>query len=334
MRYEIEDWRGYVYLAVGFALYAPAVALAPSASFALFVLCPHAFMVLRTVPAVGAVLLFNAVHVGFLYLRIGNVPDFHGVLLTTALITVSVAVIGIWSRHMVVEGERRAVLISELNASRGEIARLSHQTGITAERQRLAGEIHDTIAQGLSSVVMLIQAAAAELTRDDRLARETGVARRHLGLAAATARENIADARALVSALTPAELTGSPLAQALRRLADRFRAESGTPVALATADPERPLPTSIEVVLLRVAQESLANVRKHAAAQRVWLRLENRPDAVVLEIRDDGCGFTAPTGDGYGLAGMRARIDQVAGTLTVTTAPGAGTTVRAEVPVT
>ncbi|WP_233578539.1 sensor histidine kinase [Micromonospora sp. BL4] len=328
MRYGVGGSQPYLYLSVALALYVAAVALASSASFALFVLLPQAFMLLPTASAVGAVVVFTAVQVVLDWLRSGGGPDARETLLAAVMIAVVVSVTGSWVQHLFVDADRRAALVDELAASRDEVARLSRQAGVDAERQRLAGEIHDTIAQGLSSVVMLIQAADAELDRD------TGQARRHLALAVTTARANLAEARALVAALTPAELAGSPLVEAVRRVADRFTAETGVPVTLATPGTQRPLPTPVEVVLLRVTQEALANARKHAAAGRVEVRLEGRDGVVVLEVRDDGCGFTIPpAGDGYGLASMRNRVEQVAGTLRVSSSPGAGTTVRAEVPI-
>ncbi|MGC4897188.1 sensor histidine kinase [Micromonospora sp. DT31] len=328
MRYGVDGWRAYLYLGVTLVLYAAAVALTPAASFALFVLLPQAFMLLPTTVATGTVVLFTAVQVVVHWLRSGGGPDTRGTLLAAVMVAIVVSVVGGWVRHLFVDADRRAALIEELAASREEVARLSRQSGVDAERQRLAGEIHDTIAQGLTSVVMLIQAADAELDRD------AGQARRHLALAVTTARANLAEARAFVAALTPAELAGSPLAEALGRMADRFTAETGVPVALAAPGTPRPLPTPVEVVLLRVAQEALANVRKHAAAGRVEVCLERRDDAVVLAVRDDGRGFAAPSSrDGYGLPGMRNRVQQVAGTLRVVSNPGAGTTVRVEVPI-
>jgi signal transduction histidine kinase len=214
------------------------------------------------------------------------------------------------------QSDERAALIRQLDASRAEVSRLSHEAGVLAERQRLAGEIHDTIAQGLSSVVMLIQAAQAEPDRSR--------AGRHLTLAAATARDNHDEARALVAALTPPALDGSSLPDALRRLA-------GT---LSVTGSPRPLPTPVEVVLLRSAQEALSNARKHAGAASVAVSLSyEREGPVVLEVRDDGAGFDvgSDTG-GYGLRGMRSRVELVAGTLAVTSSPGAGTTVRVAIP--
>jgi signal transduction histidine kinase len=219
----------------------------------------------------------------------------------------------------------RAALIDELTSARAEVARLSRQAGVGEERQRLAGEIHDTVAQGLSSVVMLVEAADVALIPDPE------AARRHLDLAARTARENLAEARAIVAALTPGQLDEASLADALRRLGERFGAEAGIPVEHTREGESRPLATSVEVVLLRVAQESLSNIRKHAGASMVTLRLVLTPDTVTLEVHDDGCGFDPSTmSSGYGLDAMRSRVEQVGGRLAVLSTPDRGTTIRTE----
>jgi len=220
----------------------------------------------------------------------------------------------------------RAALIEELASTRAEVARLSWEAGIAEERQRLAGEIHDTVAQGLSSVVMLVQAADAALTTDPEAARG------HLTLAARTARENLDEARALVGALTPASLADASLVDALRRLTDRFSTDAGIQAVCTVEGEVRALPTSVEVVLLRVAQEALTNVRKHSGAREVSLRLVFTAGTAVLDVRDDGCGFdVAALPTGYGLDAMRNRVEQVGGRLTVHSAPRAGTTLRTEI---
>ncbi|MEQ4299828.1 sensor histidine kinase [Plantactinospora sp. B6F1] len=334
MRDEIEDWRGYAYLAGALALYVPAVLLDGAASFVLFALCPQAFMVAAALPATVMVVVFTSVHLTVLLAR-GFEPAqvVSGPLPVAGLGVVLSAVLGTWSRRVVAQSQERARLIRELDRSRSEVARLSHEAGTLAERQRLAGEIHDTIAQGLTSVVLLVQAA------DDDIDGDPERARRHLALAARTARENLAETRELIAALTPAALAGSSLTDALARLVARFTAEvgiaadfrcTGSPVGLATAT---------EVVLLRAAQESLTNVRKHADARTVSVRLAFQPDRAVLTVTDDGRGLTAtsgadPAAGGYGLTAMRARVEQASGVLTIGpgTPAGAGTTVRIELP--
>src|SRR5207247_8836293 len=123
--------------------------------------------------------------------------------------------------------------------------------------QRPAGDTHASQAQALSSTVMLRQAADTEIGSDP------AEARRHVGLATQTAREGLAEARAMVAALTPAHLDAGPLHEALGRLTDRIGAELGIAVRFEVSGPPRPLPANAEVVLLRAAQEALATVRKH-----------------------------------------------------------------------
>ncbi len=189
------------------------------------------------------------------------------------------------SSRIIEQSRERAQLIERLEAAQAELADLSRQAGTLAERQRLAGEIHDTIAQGLTSIVMLLQAADGEIGADPP------EARRHVGLAAQTARESLAEARAMVATLTPAHLEGGPLYEALGRLTDRIGAELGITARFEVCGPARPLPPNAEVVLLRAAQEALANVRKHARAADVQVILAYQPQAVRLDIRDDGAGF-------------------------------------------
>jgi signal transduction histidine kinase len=228
-----------------------------------------------------------------------------------------------WVSRIIEQSAERAAIIDQLEATRAELAAAQHQAGRLAERQRLAADIHDTLAQGFASILMLIQAAQADV--DDSRPQ----AARHLDLAARTARENLAEARALVAGLAPAQLDGGTLPDALRRLSQA----SGVEATFGMDGTPRPLPMATEVVLLRVCQEALSNVRKHARAQSATVRLGYDPDAVRLEVSDDGAGFDpASVSGGFGLGGMRARVAEAGGTLTVGSEPGAGTQVSAMVP--
>jgi signal transduction histidine kinase len=231
---------------------------------------------------------------------------------------------GTWVSRIIEQSTERAGMIDQLEATRAELATAQHEAGRMAERQRLATDIHDTLAQGFTSILMLIQAAQADLDGS-----RPGAAGRHLDLAARTARENLAEARVLVEDLSPAQLDGGTLPDALRRLSQT----PGVDASFGLSGAPRPLPMATEVVLLRVCQEALANVRKHADARSAAVRLDYDPDAIRLEVSDDGAGFDpARVNRGYGLRGMRARVAEAGGTLTVRSAPGAGTHVSAMVP--
>jgi signal transduction histidine kinase len=257
-------------------------------------------------------------------------PGLPGALTALGIVVFAVAFSYAYSRwimKVIEQSLERAALIEQLESARAELAAAHHQAGVLAERHRLAGEIHDTLAQGFTSIVTLLQAAEAGLGP------ERDQARRHLGLALATARENLAEARSLVTTLTPAALNEATLADTIRRVTGTAAAQAGLRADVEVTGTARRLPTGTEVVLLRVAQEALANVRKHAAAGNVEVRLCYAGTAVRLTVRDDGQGFDpARTSDGYGLRGMRERVRQVGGTVTITTRPGAGTEVSAEVP--
>ncbi|MFE2998089.1 sensor histidine kinase [Nocardia sp. NPDC059246] len=227
--------------------------------------------------------------------------------------------------------ERQAALIDDLRATRRELAATERREGTLAERQRLAMEIHDTLAQGLSSQRMLLQAA-------DRIwDSEPDQAREHVRSAAAVAEYNLAEARRFVHDLAPTDLAaGGSLVAALEAMAER---ESGDSLSVRIHVEGAPvgLPAGVEAAVLRIAQGALANAREHAAATAVTITLTDLADRLVLDIADDGRGFdpaeTATTGDrGHGLPAMRARVRQLGGTLTVESAPGDGTVVSAEVP--
>ncbi|MCF2528295.1 sensor histidine kinase [Yinghuangia soli] len=324
-------YRAYLYLAVAVGASAVMAFTAPAGLVILYVVFPHLWAVLDTVwirtAAIGltAVLAVagTAVHDG------EGGTSVVGALVTVAIAMLTSLGLGFVTSVLIHESERRGRLIEELERTRAELAEANHEAGVLAERQRLAREIHDTLAQGFTSLVMLVQAAEATLDTD------VESTRRRLDLAARTARENLADARALVAAQDPVELAGGTLQDALGRAVAGLAEELEIAAEFRVAGTPRDLPATTQVVLVRTVQECLANVRKHAAATSVDAELAYRPDSVRLVVRDNGCGFAAPAGNGpggYGLRGMRARIEQARGTLEITGAPGEGTTVRVEIP--
>ncbi|GAA1666113.1 sensor histidine kinase [Streptomyces yatensis] len=328
---EGEDQpRALVYLVGLFLLFVVPSALVGETRIAIFALTPQCFMLLRMRGALIAVTVINVVPV--VVWALVERPDSGDLFFNSLFAAVSWAfslIIGSWIIMVLQQSAERARLIAELDASREEVARLSAAHGALAERERLTREIHDTLAQGFTSLLMLVQAVESELDHDMPLAR------RHLGLMAATARENLAEARALVAGAGPADLDGSSLPDALRRLAARHGERTGTPARVEVSGAVRPLPAAVEVVALRGCQEALSNARRHAGpGAAVTIALGYGEDALRLRVRDSGRGFDprAPR-EGYGLAGLRARAGEVGGTAEVAAAPGEGTTVALELPV-
>jgi signal transduction histidine kinase len=321
-------WQGTAYLIGLVPLLAVAEVYAGIDTFILLALCPQCFMAVASYRrSIAAVVALNAISVVVALIQGEDAQDL--------VITAGIAVLGVafsvgfgtWISRIISQSSERAELIGQLEQTRAELASANREAGVLAERTRLASEIHDTIAQGFTSIVMLVQAAEALLE-----ANELGQASRQLSLIDQTARENLAEARALVADLTPAALTSDTLPDALARLTERVGQELGVKASFRADGEPATLGTSIEVVLVRVCQEALANVRKHAKASSILVRLEFGEFGARLAISDDGIGFDAGlTSEGFGLRGMRARVAEAGGALTVRSVPGAGTTVRAEI---
>ncbi|EYR62602.1 histidine kinase, partial [Actinotalea ferrariae CF5-4] len=259
------------YLAVLLAVAVVVTYTNPTGSLLLFVAYSQVWYFAETrrggvlVTTALTVLLFGAIAVRE---GVGPGDEVLG-LATEAAVSLGFALLlGLWITYVAEQSEQRAELLEQLEAAQAELAQGHHAAGVVAERERMAREIHDTLAQGFTSVVMLTQTAVADLRRDDR---EAAVAR--IELAERTARDNLAEARALVAAFSPVALEGVTVAGALERLARRFEAETGVAVEVVLPDGELPVSREAEVVLLRAAQEALTNVRRHAQARRVRLRL-------------------------------------------------------------
>lgn len=244
----------------------------------------------------------------------------------TLLAMGAAAVLGILGVMLMQQRAELTAAVSELSERRAESARLSNEAGAAAERERMARDIHDTLAQGFTSIVALAQAVEAELACDP------AAAGRHLELIQTTARENLAEARAIVAGLTPTALGEGSLVAAIRRLCEKLTAESGIAVSMSV---EADLPTlsmPADVVLLRAAQEAFANIRRHALASAVRVELAVAGDGVRLLLADNGIGVGGEHSDGFGLRGMKARVAQVGGRMAMSGTPGGGLTLRIEVP--
>ena len=206
----------------------------------------------------------------------------------------------------------------------------ARETGVLDERRRMAREIHDTLAQGLTGIVTQLQAAEQAASRSS--ADPTGW-RRHVGAATRLARESLSEARRSVDALRPEPLDGCRLSEALTSVADRWSAMNGIPAQVTTTGTVGPINPEAEFALLRAAQEALANVARHAHATRVGLTISYMENEVALDVRDDGVGFDPAMPErGFGLVAMRQRIAALSGTLQVESEPGGGTAVSACVP--
>ena len=237
-------------------------------------------------------------------------------------------------KHMIAElaeaNHRLEEMIAENTGLQAQLLTQAREAGAGDERQRMAREIHDTIAQGLTGIVTQLE-AAQQTSNDAERERRIDNAKR-------LARDSLAEARRSVQALRPQALENSRLPEALADEVARWSATSGVAGEVETTGEARALHPEVEVTLLRVAQEALANVAKHAEASRAGVTLSYMEDVVSLDVRDDGVGFAAapaeasranghlasenPAAGGFGLIAMRQRVGRLAGQLEIESEPG------------
>ncbi|WP_433675894.1 sensor histidine kinase [Microbacterium gorillae] len=219
-------------------------------------------------------------------------------------------------------------LYTELSGTQQRLAAVERDAGVAEERARVARDLHDTVAQNLSSIVMLLTAA-------EREGDGSGTVR----LARQTASETLAETRALIGALTPPLLDEHTLGGALRRLAANAWRAPGLEVEIRVAD-SLELSMTLQTALLRIAQGAMANVLLHADASLAWIEITRDERTVRMVIGDDGVGMDPDAIDtipatrqgGFGIRATRERVGQLGGVLRIDSAPGAGTVLIVEVP--
>jgi len=258
-----------------------------------------------------------------------------------ALQTAVIGWVNLLSRRLTEQHEQRKRTVAELQEALAENAGLhaqlvaqAREAGVHDERQRMAGEIHDTLAQGLAGIIRQLEAA-------DHADGDDQCRLRHLDAARELARQSLSEARRSVQALRPGQLETSPLPDAIAELAGQWSAEHAIKAEFFLTGRAAPMHPKIEATLYRVAQEALANIAKHAGAARTGITLSYMEDVVLLDVVDDGDGFAPPAvgteaatadGSGLGLVAMRRRLHRVAGTLEIESTPGEGTAIGAGVP--
>ena len=322
-----RDWRTFLFVGAVMALWTLALWASPVAVAAVPAIYPLVFSTLSLGAALVVTTAINLIPLTLVLIAQGiRSPNLSLAIAFTLVGVVATPVIGTVIMTSMRQRTELAAVVAELAASRAESARLSREAGAAAERERLAREIHDTLAQGFTSIVALAQAVEPELESD------TAAAKRHVELIRTTARENLAEARVMVAELTPSALHEGSLPSAIQRQCDRLSDETGITVTMRVGGDIPPLGMATDVVLLRATQEAFANVRKHSQATTVAVELTATDRVIRLSVADNGIGLAEVHSDGFGLRGMRARVAQVGGTILVSPTAGGGTKVSVEVP--
>ncbi|GAB3492739.1 sensor histidine kinase [Flexivirga lutea] len=324
----------FLVLFVGWAVLVAASAELSWVAFALFFLALHLlprWIALAAVVAGAVVVIVAQLHQP----DTATVPSILGPSLG-AIVAVGISWVYAALRA---ESEQRRLLNAELVAAQEDLvsthealAGAQRESGVLAERARLARDVHDTVAQGFSSILLLSRAGLTGTHDRQQLVHLL----RQIEASAAT---GLDDARTVVHALTPTDLERSPLSAALQRLVDRQGGDLDTRLIVDGA--ERPLPTAVEAALLRIAQGALSNVRQHARAGHAVIALgfgAGATDALTLDITDDGVGFDTTVdivpsaAGGFGLRAIQERAREAGGRATIESAPGEGTSVHVELP--
>jgi signal transduction histidine kinase len=237
-------------------------------------------------------------------------------------------------KHMLTEvaeaNRQLEEMMAENTGLHAQLLTQAREAGVLEERQRMAREIHDTLAQGLTGIITQLEAV-------QQAGPGEGWERR-IDNAARLARDSLSEARRSVRAVRPEPLENTRLPEAVADVAGQWSADNGVAATVTTTGTVLALHPEVEVTVLRVAQEALANVAKHASATRVGITLSYMEDLVSLDIRDDGMGFqpdkraAAGSGGGFGLTGMQQRVGRLAGSLAIESEPGRGTAISASIP--
>lgn len=329
---------GAAWLGIVTLLWLCLLLISPEFSWLAFPLFFLDLQLLRTVPALAAVLVTTAAVVLAQWARTGQPSA--AALLGPVIGALFAVIMGSAYSALHRESLNQRLALAELHRTRDELAASQHLAGMLTERERLAREIHDTLAQGLSSIVLLSRAAGTALDSGDH-----SLAKERLALVQQTAAENLAEARRFVRDLAAAPLERGSLETRLAALCSdiaRRAAAGGRQLqCLFRVDgPPVPLHPAYEATLLRAAQSLLANIEAHAGASHAVVTLEFSPDSVALDVFDDGAGFDPgalptgprPDGSGFGLSSLRERIADLKGSLSVESAPGEGTVVALRLP--
>lgn len=339
-----RPWAGIAYLAGFAAVVLAAMVACPPLAFLQALLFPAIWLIMAdTRRSVLASIVFGALLVAVH--SIGATLE--GVLAVIAMAAISVGMsigIGLSISMAWRYADQRQTLLDELRATQEQLVDASRLAGVSSERERMSRELHDTLAQSLVGAGLLVEraqrtsgrirAAALDGSPSEALRADLAKQSEQLDAIADVVREALGETRAVIAESAPVHDGDAPsFLGALERLAERIRRETGIDVTLdAELDAAR-LDRATQVVLLRCAQEGLANVRRHAQASAVTVRVRAEAGVARLELADDGVGFAPERGGaGFGLPGLRERARGLGGTLAVESEPGRGTRIVVEVP--
>jgi signal transduction histidine kinase len=329
---EERPWMRFIVVTGDILFWFILVGFSSAYYFALFGLFSQVFRNLPIRYAITAVFVLIGAMIYHQFEEAGEVFSFTSPLVWSFIFGgVGTLFFGQWVSAIIQQSIQRKELIKQLEITQTELSEAKRREGALAERQRLAGEIHDTLAQGFTSIVMLLETAQHEMPAD-----EFPKAVERIRIARDTARNSLEQARRLVWELRPEPLEQASIVEAYKRVCDAWEVRSGVKTTQTTTGQIISLHPEIEIALLRALQEALHNIEKHAEASVVNVTLSYMHDFVVLDVTDDGIGFKPgdvnPEGH-YGLLVMRERIEKLGGSVKFESELNVGTALAVEIPI-
>lgn len=316
--------RGTLYLLPGWLIWAGLIFLANQSLMLIGIFLPLVFSRFPIRWATG-ITIFQTLGLYFLYIMLYPTKNWFLILMIILGLLTIATIMGAFISSIIIQSTERQRLIDELTRSRADLMRVEREAGRLTERQRLARDIHDTLAQHFTSIIMHLSAAQHS---------NFGAVQTQVQQAEEAARDGLDEIRRIIWDMQPEQIEKASLVEAVEELAARWSAENSVQVKMKVTGTPRSLTSSAETALLRISQEAMHNINKHAQAKNVNITFSFMEDIFVMDIADDGMGFDpSKTSRGFGLKTMRDRIEELNGTLTIESEPGGGTAIAVSLPI-
>lgn len=317
--------RGTLYLVPGWLIWGSLISLTVDSLLLIGIFFPLIFSRLPIRWATG-ITIFQTLGLYFLYIMLYPTERWLLILMIILGLLIIATIIGAFISSIIMQSTERQRLIDDLTRSRANLMRVEREAGRLNERQRIARDIHDTLAQHFTSIIMHL--SAAKHSNPESV--QTQVQQ-----AEDAAREGLNGIRRIVWDMQPEQFEKASLVEAVEELSARWSAENNIQVKMKVTGTPRSLTSSAETALLRISQEALHNIKKHAQAKNVNITFSFMEDIFVMDIADDGLGFEpSKNKNGFGMTTMRERAEELGGTLTIESEQGIGTAIAVSIPVT
>lgn len=316
--------RGALYLVQGWAIWAGLISLTADSLLLVGIFFPLLFSRFPIRWATG-ITIIQTLGLYFLYIMLHPTEHWFLILMIILGLLTIATIMGAFISSIIKQSADRQRLIDELTRSRANLMRVEREAGRLNERQRLARDIHDTLAQHFTSIIMHLSAAKHGNPESVQL---------EVQQAEDSAREGLDEIRRIIWDMQPEQIEKASLVEAIEELAARWSAENSVQVNMKVTGTPRTLTSSIETALLRISQEAMHNIKKYAQAENVNITFSFMEDLIVMDIADDGLGFEpSKIKNGFGMTTMRSRVEELSGTLTIESERGAGTVIAVSIPI-